>query len=101
MSTFSSTSELGAGAGRDSSLSVGGGGGGASYAEIEKGLLWDEENAEEDDFMHNPDGGLDRMMDKQREWAWWPVINTTALAVVVIVLVGLFAGYVPASLVLL
>ncbi|ORY55166.1 family 16 glycoside hydrolase [Leucosporidium creatinivorum] len=28
-----------------------------------------------------------------REFAWWPAVNTTALAVVIIVLVGLFAGW--------
>ncbi|GAA6037271.1 hypothetical protein JCM8097_008655 [Rhodosporidiobolus ruineniae] len=61
-------------------------GGGAGAA-----LLWEKEN---DDFLHDPDPALDKMMDKQtKRLSWAAVLNTAALLIVVIVLIGLFAGW--------
>ncbi|GAA5855826.1 hypothetical protein JCM8547_000376 [Rhodosporidiobolus lusitaniae] len=49
---------------------------------------------EADDFLHDPDPALDKIMDKQRNrFSWAAIINTSALLVVVIVLIGLFAGW--------
>ncbi|GAA5948901.1 hypothetical protein JCM21900_003465 [Sporobolomyces salmonicolor] len=54
-------------------------------------LLWEKEP---DDFLHDPDPALDKAMDKQMtKWSIMAAINTAALFVVVIVLVGLFAGW--------
>ncbi|GAA5974252.1 hypothetical protein JCM11641_003355 [Rhodosporidiobolus odoratus] len=64
---------------------ISGGAGGAAP------LLWEKEA---DDFLHDPDPALDKAMDKQmRRISWAAVINTAALLIVVIVLVGLFAGW--------
>ena len=64
---------------------AGGAGAGASAA-----LLWEKEP---DDFLHDPDPALDKAMDKQmRKWSIMALINTVALCIVIIVLVGLFAG---------
>lgn len=61
-------------------------GGGAGAA-----LLWEKEP---DDFLHDPDPALDKAMDKtMRKWSFMALLNTLALCVVVIVLVGLFAGW--------
>jgi hypothetical protein len=63
----------------------GGAGAGASAA-----LLWEKEP---DDFLHDPDPALDKAMDKQmRKWSIMALVNTVALCIVIIVLVGLFAG---------
>lgn len=63
----------------------GGAGAGASAA-----LLWEKEP---DDFLHDPDPALDKAMDKQmRKWSVMALVNTVALCIVIIVLVGLFAG---------
>lgn len=59
------------------------------------GLLWEKEP---DDFLHDPDPALDKAMDKQmRKWSIMALVNTVALCIVIIVLVGLFAGYVLSS----
>lgn len=64
----------------------GGAGAGASAA-----LLWEKEP---DDFLHDPDPALDKAMDKQmRKWSVMALVNTVALCIVIIVLVGLFAGW--------
>ncbi|GAA5901188.1 hypothetical protein JCM8208_002298 [Rhodotorula glutinis] len=61
-------------------------GGGAGAA-----LLWEKEP---DDFLHDPDPALDKAMDKQmRKWGFISLLNTASLCIVVIVLVGLFAGW--------
>ena len=68
-----------------------GGGAGASAA-----LLWEKEP---DDFLHDPDPALDKAMDKQmRKWSIMALVNTVALCIVIIVLVGLFAGCVSTLL---
>jgi hypothetical protein len=49
---------------------------------------------ENDDFLHDPDPALDKVMDKQMSrWSVAAVIDTAALFIVVIVLIGLFAGW--------
>ncbi|GAA6011375.1 hypothetical protein JCM10207_008318 [Rhodosporidiobolus poonsookiae] len=54
-------------------------------------LLWEKEP---DDFLHDPDPAVDKAMSKQRQRvSMIGMINTAALLVVVIVLVGLFAGW--------
>lgn len=56
-------------------------------------LLWDKENAEADDYLHDPDPEIDRMLDKQ--WANWSGrgwLNGGSLILLIVVLVGLFAG---------
>ncbi|KAK4331397.1 Beta-glucan synthesis-associated protein KRE6 [Rhodotorula toruloides] len=61
-------------------------GGGAGAA-----LLWEKEP---DDFLHDPDPALDKAMDKtMRKWSFMALLNTLAFCIVVIVLVGLFAGW--------
>ncbi|GAA5976460.1 hypothetical protein JCM10908_005507 [Rhodotorula pacifica] len=61
-------------------------GGGAGAA-----LLWEKEP---DDFLHDPDPALDKAMDKQmHKFSIMAAVNTAALVIVVIVLVGLFAGW--------
>ncbi|POY72512.1 hypothetical protein BMF94_4338 [Rhodotorula taiwanensis] len=61
-------------------------GGGAGAA-----LLWEKEP---DDFLHDPDPALDKAMDKQMvKFSIMAFVNTAALLIVVIVLVGLFAGW--------
>ncbi|GAA6058824.1 hypothetical protein JCM10212_001940, partial [Sporobolomyces blumeae] len=71
---------------------MGGGGAGAGAgAGATTALLWEKEP---DDFLHDPDPALDKAMDKQmRKWSVVALINTLCLCVVVIVLVGLFAGW--------
>lgn len=55
-------------------------------------MLWEKEP---DDFLHDPDPALDKAMDKQmRKWSIMALVNTVALCIIIIVLVGLFAGYV-------
>jgi hypothetical protein len=49
---------------------------------------------EPDDFLHDPDPALNKIMDKQRQrFSVAAVIDTAALFIVVIVLIGLFAGW--------
>jgi hypothetical protein len=50
----------------------------------DKGLFWNDDNAEIDDYLHDPSPGLDRMLDRQ--WARWSLaglLNTGALGVLV------------------
>lgn len=57
-------------------------------------LLWDKDNAEPDDYLHDPDPVLDRMLDKQ--WGHFSMrgfCNVAILAVVVGGLVGAFMGW--------
>ncbi|ORY74277.1 glycoside hydrolase family 16 protein [Leucosporidium creatinivorum] len=59
-----------------------------------RALLWDKENAEADDFLHEPDPALEKMLDSQMaHWSIIGVFNTAMLCVIIIVLVGLFAGW--------
>ncbi|GAA5969770.1 hypothetical protein JCM21900_004194 [Sporobolomyces salmonicolor] len=55
-------------------------------------LLWEKEP---DDFLHSYDPELEKIMDKQfrSRFSWSSVINTTALVVTVVVIIGLFAGW--------
>lgn len=56
-------------------------------------LLWDKENAEADDYLHDPDPELDRMLDRQ--WSSFSLrgwLNVGLLVALITTLVGLFAG---------
>ncbi|GAA5962832.1 hypothetical protein JCM3765_001538 [Sporobolomyces pararoseus] len=65
--------------------------GGGAGAGASTSLLWEKEP---DDFLHDPDPALDKAMDKQmRKWSIMALVNTVALCVIIIVLVGLFAGW--------
>ncbi|KAK4703162.1 beta-glucan synthesis-associated protein KRE6, partial [Phenoliferia sp. Uapishka_3] len=62
--------------------------------EPDESLLWLKENSEADDFMHEPDPDLERMLDKQ--WSRWSArgyINVGLLSALIIVLIGLFGGW--------
>lgn len=59
---------------------------------VDAGLLWSEENVEVDDYLHEPNPEVDRILDRQFKIAWSNLFDSVALAAVVIVLVGLFAG---------
>ncbi|KAM0754664.1 beta-glucan synthesis-associated [Meredithblackwellia eburnea MCA 4105] len=62
--------------------------------EIDPALFWDKENAEVDDYLHEPDPELDRYLDKQMSgYGWSNIVNTTALCCLIIVIVGLFGGW--------
>ena len=62
--------------------------------ETDKTLLWAAENAEADDYLHDPNPELDKYLDKQMQhWSLAGLINTLSLAAIVIVLVGLFGGW--------
>lgn len=61
----------------------------------EASLLWTKDNVESDDYLHNVgDPAFEKMLDKQwsgispRGW-----MNVGALAIILIVIVGLFAGW--------
>jgi hypothetical protein len=61
--------------------------------ETNTALLWDKENAEPDDYLHDPDPELERMLDRQ--WANWSArgwLNVGILVLLIVGLVGLFAG---------
>ncbi|GAA5903037.1 hypothetical protein JCM6882_009675 [Rhodosporidiobolus microsporus] len=55
-------------------------------------LMWEKEP---DDFLHEYDPALEKLLDKQRQsrFSIIALINTAALFIVVIVLIGLFAGW--------
>ena len=55
------------------------------------GLLWEKEP---DDFLHSYDPELEKMMDRQisSKFSWIAFINTASLIVVIVVIIGLFAG---------
>lgn len=62
--------------------------------ETNTALLWDKENAEPDDYLHDPDPELERMLDRQ--WANWSArgwLNVGILVLLIVGLVGLFAGW--------
>lgn len=62
--------------------------------ETDKSLLWAAENAEPDDYLHDPNPELDKYLDKQlAHWSFAGIVNTFTLAAIVIVLVGLFGGW--------
>ncbi|GAA5887428.1 hypothetical protein JCM6882_002525 [Rhodosporidiobolus microsporus] len=70
---------------------IAGAGAGAAAGGAGAALLWEKEP---DDFLHDPDPALDKAMDKQmRRVSFWAVVNTAALFIVVVVMVGLFAGW--------
>jgi hypothetical protein len=54
-------------------------------------LLWEKEP---DDFLHSYDPELEKMMDRQisSKFSWVALINTVSLVVVIVVIIGLFAG---------
>ncbi|GAA5898575.1 hypothetical protein JCM8208_004704 [Rhodotorula glutinis] len=56
---------------------------------------WTSWEKEPDDFLHEVDPELERMMDKQMRsrFSWFALLNTASLCIVVIVLIGLFAGW--------
>ncbi|GAA5936830.1 hypothetical protein JCM3775_002719 [Rhodotorula graminis] len=56
---------------------------------------WTSWEKEPDDFLHEVDPELERMMDKQMRsrFSWFALLNTASLCIVVIVIVGLFAGW--------
>lgn len=68
-------------------------GGSHSRSETNSALLWDKENAEADDYLHDPDPEVDRRLDKQ----WGTGFNVRGITnvgmtfLVCCVLVGLFA----------
>ncbi|GAA6061183.1 hypothetical protein JCM10212_002396 [Sporobolomyces blumeae] len=55
-------------------------------------LLWEKEP---DDFLHSYDPELEKMMDKQisSKFSWVAFVNTASLVTVIVVIVGLFAGW--------
>ncbi|BGP45319.1 hypothetical protein JCM10450v2_001137 [Rhodotorula kratochvilovae] len=60
------------------------------------GAAWPTQwEKEPDDFLHEVDPELERMMDKQMRsrFSWFALVNTAVLCIVVIVLIGLFAGW--------
>ncbi|KAI5481578.1 glycoside hydrolase family 16 protein [Pseudohyphozyma bogoriensis] len=71
-----------------SSLSTAGG-----RAYVDEDLLWDEKNAEADDYLHNPDPAVDRLLDKEWVVSFQRGADSAVLVIVVIVLIGLFAGW--------
>ncbi|GJN87819.1 hypothetical protein Rhopal_000774-T1 [Rhodotorula paludigena] len=57
--------------------------------------MWGAWEKEADDFLHSYDPELEKVMDKQRSarFSWFALLNTASLVIVVVVLVGLFAGW--------
>lgn len=57
--------------------------------------MWGAWEKEADDFLHSYDPELEKVMDKQRSarFSWFALLNTASLIIVVVVLVGLFAGW--------
>ncbi|GAA5887531.1 hypothetical protein JCM16303_004234 [Sporobolomyces ruberrimus] len=55
-------------------------------------LLWEKEP---DDFLHSYDPELEKMLDKQMSsrFSWSALVNTVSLVVVIVVIIGLFAGW--------
>ncbi|GAA5915059.1 uncharacterized protein JCM6883_004228 [Sporobolomyces salmoneus] len=55
-------------------------------------LAWEKEA---DDFLHSYDPELEKMMDRQMssKFSWLALINTVSLIVVIVVIIGLFAGW--------
>jgi hypothetical protein len=57
-------------------------------------LLWEKENAEPDDYLHDPDPVLDRMLDRQMgHFSVKGVCNVIVLATIIIGLVGAFMAW--------
>lgn len=56
-------------------------------------LLWQKGNEEPDDFLHEPDEGVDRKLDEEWKFAWKNFADSLAMVVVVCAVVGLFAGW--------
>ena len=56
-------------------------------------LLWSKDNVENDDYLHNPDPDIERLLDQQ--WQRWSIrgwLNVGLLAALITVLIGLFGG---------
>ncbi|GAA6025255.1 hypothetical protein JCM11491_006154 [Sporobolomyces phaffii] len=66
--------------------------GNGSGSTAESDLLWEKEP---DDFLHSYDPQLEKMMDRQMSsrFSWLALINTVSLVVVIVVIIGLFAGW--------
>ncbi|KAI5480288.1 glycoside hydrolase family 16 protein [Pseudohyphozyma bogoriensis] len=67
---------------------------GPSAGGVDESLLWDASKPESDDYLHNPDPEVERMLDRQ--WQAWSLrgwLNMGLLIVIIVVLVGLFAGW--------
>ncbi|KDE08956.1 hypothetical protein MVLG_01046 [Microbotryum lychnidis-dioicae p1A1 Lamole] len=65
-----------------------------AFARHNGDLLWTKENAADDDYLHEPDPAVEAMMDKQ--WgapSWRGLFNVGVLTIVIVVIVGLFAGW--------
>ncbi|KAM0791358.1 hypothetical protein ACM66B_005825 [Microbotryomycetes sp. NB124-2] len=64
------------------------------FVEPNASLLWTKENVEDDDYLHNMDPAVEKMLDKEySHGSIRGIINVGAVSIVVIVLVGLFAGW--------
>ncbi|GAA5850712.1 hypothetical protein JCM8547_009065 [Rhodosporidiobolus lusitaniae] len=65
---------------------------GVSSAVATHGVLFEEEP---DDFLHSYDEKLEKHMDRQWQsrFSWMALFNTTVLVVVILVILGLFAGW--------
>lgn len=60
----------------------------------DESLLWDKSKPDVDDYLHNPDPEIERMLDKQwTAWSFRGWFNVGLLVTIIIVLVGLFAGW--------
>ena len=58
-------------------------------------LLWNESNKEQDDYLHESNADLERILDSQ--WSRWSIrgwMNVGLLTVLIIGLIGLFGGFV-------
>lgn len=60
---------------------------------VDSTLLWDKANADVDDYMHDPDPELDRILDRQiGAISWKGVLNSGLLVVIVAVLLVFLQG---------
>ncbi|KAI5478650.1 glycoside hydrolase family 16 protein [Pseudohyphozyma bogoriensis] len=62
--------------------------------EVDESLLWDDGNKEMDDYLHNPDPAVDKLLDRQ--WAWnslrgW--VDGGFFLIIIAAVVGVFAGW--------
>ncbi|TNY23923.1 beta-glucan synthesis-associated protein-domain-containing protein [Rhodotorula diobovata] len=59
------------------------------------GASWTSWEKEPDDFLHEVDPELERVMDKQMRarFSWFALLNTASLCIVVILIIGLFAAW--------
>lgn len=57
-------------------------------------LVWCQENKEPDDYLHEPDPDIERLLDRQ--WQSWSLrgwLNVGLLSALIITLIGLFGGW--------